>query len=113
MSKFDLEDLVVDVGYWFKGSTNRKGCFTDEKQPRFRRLLETFPDPMIEVYLLFFQANIPAFTSFNLFLQREQSSIFLLHNEMTSFIHKFIVPTVLQSHKGPHAIPYKTRQTAR
>lgn len=25
ISGFDAEDLVVDVGYWFKGSTNRKG----------------------------------------------------------------------------------------
>lgn len=25
ISGFDTEDLVVDVGYWFKGSTNRKG----------------------------------------------------------------------------------------
>ena len=28
VSKFDLEDLVVDVCYWFKGSTNRKGYLT-------------------------------------------------------------------------------------
>lgn len=25
ISGFDTEDLVVDNGYWFKGSTNRKG----------------------------------------------------------------------------------------
>ncbi|XP_029958821.1 uncharacterized protein LOC115396888 isoform X4 [Salarias fasciatus] len=25
ISGFDTEDLVVDIGYWFKGSTNRKG----------------------------------------------------------------------------------------
>ncbi|XP_067294047.1 protein FAM200A-like [Pseudorasbora parva] len=29
VSKFDLEDLVVDVAYWFKGSTNRKGYLTE------------------------------------------------------------------------------------
>ncbi|XP_049455395.1 uncharacterized protein LOC125902816 [Epinephelus fuscoguttatus] len=28
VSIFDLEDLVVDFGYWFKGSTNRKGYLT-------------------------------------------------------------------------------------
>ncbi|KAJ8412604.1 hypothetical protein AAFF_G00129400 [Aldrovandia affinis] len=113
MSKFNLEDLVVEVGYWFKGSTNGKGYLTDVKQPRFRRLLEAFSDPMIEVYLLFFQATIPAFTSFKLLLQREQSSIFLLHDEMTNFIcklcSKFIVPTVLLSHREPHYIPYKDK----
>ncbi|KAF3854623.1 hypothetical protein F7725_022678, partial [Dissostichus mawsoni] len=26
---FDPEDLTVDVGYWFKGSTNRKGYLTE------------------------------------------------------------------------------------
>lgn len=25
VSGFDLEDMIVDIGYWFKGSTNRKG----------------------------------------------------------------------------------------
>ncbi|KAJ8404444.1 hypothetical protein AAFF_G00337110 [Aldrovandia affinis] len=49
---------------------------------------------MIEVYLLFFQATIPAFTSFNFLLQREQSSIFLLHDK---------------SYQEPHAIPYKDK----
>ncbi|CAL8247048.1 unnamed protein product [Lota lota] len=28
VSGFDLEDIVVDIGYWFKGSTNRKGYLT-------------------------------------------------------------------------------------
>ncbi|XP_039635344.1 uncharacterized protein LOC120545230 [Perca fluviatilis] len=97
LSKFDLEDLVIDVGYWFKGSTNRKGYLTDDNQARFRRLQKAFSDPMTEVYLLFFQATIPVFTSFNLLLQREQSSIFLLHDEMMNFIRKlctkFTVPS--------------------
>ena len=53
-----------------------------EKQLRFRRLKEAFSDPMTEVYLLFFQATMPVFTTFNLLLQREQSSIFLLHDEV-------------------------------
>lgn len=58
-------------------------CFLiqDDNQVRLRRFKETFSDPMTEVYLLFFQATIPTFTSFNLLLQREQS-IFLLHDEV-------------------------------
>ncbi|KAJ3587954.1 hypothetical protein NHX12_011549 [Muraenolepis orangiensis] len=28
---FDPEDLTADVGYWFKGSTSRKGYLTGEK----------------------------------------------------------------------------------
>ncbi|KAK5884215.1 hypothetical protein CesoFtcFv8_018060 [Champsocephalus esox] len=29
ISGFDPEDLTVDVGYWFKGSTNRKGYLAE------------------------------------------------------------------------------------
>ena len=32
--------------------------FTDEKHPRFRRLLEAFSNPMTEVYLLFLPSNL-------------------------------------------------------
>ena len=44
--------------------------------------MQAFTDPMTEVYLLFFQATIPTFTDFNLLLQREQSAIYLLHDEV-------------------------------
>ena len=54
----------------------------DENQARFKRLVQTFTDPMTEVYLLFFQATVPTFTTFNLLLQRERSSIFMLYDEV-------------------------------
>ncbi|KAK0132611.1 hypothetical protein N1851_032479 [Merluccius polli] len=105
---FDPEDLAVDVGYWFKGSTNRKGYLTDDKQPRFRRLVEAFSDPITEVYLLFYQATFPVFSTFN--LEREKSSIFLLNDEMRGFIRKllskFLKPTALQ-HRELHEIRFK------
>ncbi|XP_028303727.1 uncharacterized protein LOC114463975 isoform X6 [Gouania willdenowi] len=152
---FDPEDLAVDVGYWFKGNTNRQGyltefcelhgsdymemlmhvsvrwlslekCLTrilqqyaplasylkslDDKQPRFRRLVEAFSDPITEVYLLFYQAMFQVFSTFNLLLQREKSSIFLLHDEMRGFIHKllskFLKPAALQ-HRELHEICFK------
>ncbi len=53
----------------------------DENQVRWR-FREVFSDPTTEVYLLFLQATIPTFTSFNLLLRREQSSVFLLHDEV-------------------------------
>ncbi|XDV25465.1 hypothetical protein PO909_029381 [Leuciscus waleckii] len=142
---FDPEDLSVDVGYWFRGSTNRKGYLSefcdlhgsdymemlqhvsvrwlslescvnrilqryepltsyfkslDEKQPRFKRLVDAFSNPLTEVYLLFYQATLPAFSTLNLLLQRERSSIFLLHEEMTKFVRKlcarFLKPAALQ-----------------
>nr|XP_055023092.1 uncharacterized protein LOC129413419 [Misgurnus anguillicaudatus] len=155
VSGFDPEDLCVDVGYWFRGSTNRKGylsefcdfhgneymemlqhvsirwlslesCVTrilrqyeplisyfkslNEKQPRFRRLMDAFSNPLTEVYLLFYQATLPAFSTLNLLLQRERSSIFLLHEEMTKFVRKlcsrFLKPVALQC-RDLHDIHYK------
>ncbi|XP_034096132.1 uncharacterized protein LOC117562410 isoform X2 [Gymnodraco acuticeps] len=55
---------------------------TDEKQPRFRRLVDAFSNPLTEVYLLFYQATLPVFTLLNLLFQRERSSIFQLHGEV-------------------------------
>jgi len=55
---------------------------TDDKQPRFRRLVEAFSNPITGVYLLFYQATFPVFSTFNLLLQREKSPIFLLHDEV-------------------------------
>ncbi|XP_073669772.1 uncharacterized protein [Paramisgurnus dabryanus] len=155
VSGFDPEDLCVDVGYWFRGSTNRKGylsefcdfhgneymemlqhvsirwlslesCVTrilrqyeplisyfkslNEKQPRFRRLMDAFSNPLTEVYLLFYQATLPAFSTLNLLLQRERSSFFLLHEEMTKFVRKlcsrFLKPVALQC-RDLHDIHYK------
>ncbi|GAA6086937.1 adhesion G protein-coupled receptor E3-like isoform X1 [Tachysurus ichikawai] len=31
VADFDIEDIVVDVGFWFKGSTNRKGFLAGNK----------------------------------------------------------------------------------
>ncbi|KAM3602702.1 uncharacterized protein V6R79_009311 [Siganus canaliculatus] len=158
ISGFDPEDLIVDVGYWFKGSTNRKGylaefcdfhgseymaillhisvrwlsldmCITrvlrqfgpltsyfkslNESQPRFRRLVDAFSNPMTEVYLLFFQSVLPVFSALNLLLQREKSSIFLLHGEMAKFIKKlcarFMKPSALQGREASD-IAYKDPQ---
>ncbi|CAM4573185.1 unnamed protein product [Leuciscus chuanchicus] len=80
-----------------------------EKQPRFRRLVDAFSKPLTEVYLLFHQAMLPMFSTLNLLLQRERSSIFQLHGEMTKFIMKlfarFMKPLALQG-RQVHDILY-------
>ena len=58
-------------------------------QPTFKsRLQDWYKDPMIEVYLLFYQAVLPVFNNFNLILQQEEPSIHLIGDEMISFIKK-------------------------
>ena len=50
-----------------------------ESQPRFQRLQKALDQPITEVYLLFFQAALPVFTSLNKLLQRETPCMHLLH----------------------------------
>ncbi|XP_063058610.1 uncharacterized protein LOC134452176 isoform X2 [Engraulis encrasicolus] len=158
VSGFDVEEMVVDLGFWFNSSSNCHGCLTEfaelhreeymeillqisvrwlslERcinrivklyqplasffktanltQARIRRLQEAFSNPMTEVHLLFYQATIPAFSSLNFLLQREQPSIYLLYDEMVNFIRKlcarFMVPAALQSPQEPHSIAFKEK----
>ena len=52
------------------------------KEARFVRLLKLYENPMFEVYLLFIQAVLPVFTTFNLFLQCDAPPIYILHSQM-------------------------------
>ncbi|KAL7868500.1 hypothetical protein SRHO_G00098840 [Serrasalmus rhombeus] len=74
--------------------------FQSANEKRFIRLAGAFSDPMTEVYLLFYQATLPTFTSLNLLLQREKPSVFLLYEEMTNYIRKlcgrFLLISALQ-----------------
>ena len=45
---------------------------------RSRRLKTPFRDPMLEIYLLFYQGVLPVFTTFNKYLQREEPLIYQL-----------------------------------
>ena len=58
-----------------------KSYFLSEhkSEARFRRLKELYEDPMFEICLLFYQAVLPIFTTFNHFLQCETPQIYLLH----------------------------------
>ena len=57
---------------------------------------------MLEVYLLFCQCTLWCFTAFNLFLQRKQSLIYLLHESQKRFMKKlasrFSSASVIQTH---------------
>lgn len=147
-TRFDAEDLLVDLYYWFDKSTKRKNTLAefctfcdmqyktivkhvstrwlslelaiqctlqqyqalksyflseDESQARFQRLRQHFDNPITEVYLMFYQAVLPCFTSFNTFLQRETPCIHLLQDKMESFVikilGKFVKVTVIKNAK--------------
>ena len=147
----EVEELAIDLYYWFDKSTKRKNgllsycTFCDqeyraivrhvttrwlsleiaierilkqfaslvsyfkseeESQARFRRLRALFDDPITELYLLFFQSTLPAFTHANKLLQREEPLVHVLQPQLVSLLisilQKFIWPAVLVSaiHNG-------------
>ena len=55
-----------------------------------------------EIWLLFFQAVLPVFTTYNLFLQQDDPQIYILHSQMISLLKKllskFIKASVIQMH---------------
>lgn len=144
--RFDVEEIMVDLFYWFDKSTKRKSslkeycCFCDVQyrkiikhvstrwlslemaiertlklydglysyflsescsQARFMRLRSAFSSPITEIYLLFYQSVLPVFNRFNLFLQREDPCIHLVHDQCESLLKKilmkFIKPSVIRN----------------
>lgn len=59
-------------------------------EARFVCLRQLYEDPMFEIQLLFFQAVLPVFTTFNLFCQRDDPQIYILHNQMISLLKKLL-----------------------
>ena len=70
-----------------------------ESQARFKRLQGVFNDPMVEIYLLFFQSVLPTFTYCNQFLQREEPLIHVLQPQLAkpvqSILGEYVKPAVL------------------
>ena len=63
----------------------------DKSEARFKRLKALYEDPMFEIYLLFYQAVLPIFTTFNKFLQREAPQIYLLQQQMQLLLSKLLL----------------------
>ena len=148
ITQFDVEDMLIDIFYWFEKSIKRKNELVefctfcgvqyrdiikhvsvrwlslelavqrvlrlypalrsyflsgDDRQPRFQHLKQLFENPITEVYLMFFQAILPAFTMLNKFLQRDAPCLYLLHDCMQSFVSnimgKFIKVSVIREAK--------------
>ena len=71
---------------------------------RYKRLEKVFNDPILEVYLMFYQGVLPVFTIFNRYLQREEPLIYQLHDAQERFMNKlasrFIKPEIIQENKN-------------
>ncbi|KAJ8356703.1 hypothetical protein SKAU_G00194970 [Synaphobranchus kaupii] len=98
VSGFDVEDIIVDVGYWFKGSTNRKGYLTEFCEIHESDYMEMLLYVSVRWLSLdqcvtrilqkyhplqsYFRsaAMMPSFTTFNL-LFKEMSPLFLFYTQ--------------------------------
>ena len=94
--------LVQCINRELKKYRGLKSYFLSEglNNKQFCRLSESFNDSMNEVYLLFLQSVTPLFMNFNLFLQKEEPLVSLLHEEIQKFMNKlaspFVKPEVIQ-----------------
>ncbi len=125
----NVENLLIDIYYWFDKSTKRKGILAEYMEfcdleyakilkhvstrwlslercverilqkyeglksyfvsehfaeARFERLHTAFQNPVTEIALLFNQATIPLFTTFNKLLQSEEPVIHIVHEKVTT-----------------------------
>ena len=84
----------------------------DESVSRFARLQVMFSAPLTELYLLFYQAALQVFLHFNMFLQREDPLIPIIHKQIASFLTKlatkFLLVSTIKAAKGDFcSMPYK------
>ena len=71
----------------FKKFAGLKSYFLSEDfgDARFQRLHKAFEDPLAEVVLLFHNASIPCFTTFNKLLQSDKPLIHVVHDAVAKF----------------------------
>lgn len=89
MRWLSLERAVERALKQFEGL---KSSFLSESEPCpwFKRLKKHFQNPFTEVYLLFYNAIIPTFTTTNRFLPREDPCIYLVYEKLQSFIQQLM-----------------------
>lgn len=75
------------------------------------RLMRVYSSPMTEVYLLFFQSALQVFVSFNKFLQREDSILPVLLQQIESFLTKlfgrFLTVSVIRDAESITTVDYR------
>ncbi|KAJ8048255.1 hypothetical protein HOLleu_00499 [Holothuria leucospilota] len=67
---------------------------------RFKRLYNVYSNPMTEVYLLFYQAVLPCFTTFNKLLQKEEPLIHQLYDAQQRFMNKLAANLIHRSYSS-------------
>ena len=93
------------VNLELKKYVSLKSYFQSEEfnsETRFQRLNTAFSNPLVEVYLLFYQYALPIFTNFNKFLQREEPLIHILKGQIQIFLSKLCSKFIKPAYKIKH-----------
>ena len=61
-----------------------------QSEARFTRLHAIFSDPMTEIHLLFYEHVLLAFNNLNLLLQREDTTFYLIADQIRAFLKKLM-----------------------
>ena len=89
MTKFDVEELLIDNFYYFDKSTKRKSGLV--KYCTFYDILKrAYTQPLTEVYLLLYQSVLQLFVKFNKFLQSEDPIIPVIWDQASSYVKKLV-----------------------
>ena len=72
-----MQKAVERILMMFNASKSYFILSEEASDTRFKRLALLYQNPMFEIYLLFYQAALPIFTTFNLFLQRDAPQIYI------------------------------------
>uniref|UniRef100_A0A1X7TWU2 HAT C-terminal dimerisation domain-containing protein n=1 Tax=Amphimedon queenslandica TaxID=400682 RepID=A0A1X7TWU2_AMPQE len=125
LTKFDVEDLLVDNYFYFDKSTERKNglaefctfCdsqYKEETNNRFQRLRQLYTNPMTEVYLYFYQACLQPFVHLNTLLQRNDPIIGIVANQLIKFLKtllgKFVCVRSIKEADHLTTVSYTTRE---
>ena len=57
---------------------------------RSGRLEKVYSSPLSEVYLFFYHATLQLFMNFNKFLQREDPIVYVMHDQLHSFVKSLL-----------------------
>ena len=82
--------LEAAVGHALKLLPSLKSYFLSEEDnlPRFERLQAQFENPLLDVYLLFYQFALQVFITFNMLLQRQDPLVSQLNCHIKKFFRK-------------------------
>ena len=65
---------------------------TDEESATVTRITEALETPITKAYLMFLSDSLPIINIFNKIMQQQSPTVHFLHQEITAFVKKLLLP---------------------